>query len=326
MKFSEIDSRAVHDGLWEKTDTMPFDELIVSWNAFRPLQGKYLIEISVRSLKSPEWSEWLPYAEWGASHQKTFDSRGPIASSYQDIVRLQQGRLADGFRIRVSALDGASLARDMSLYANIAHLERFSIDSPPSLPAIRLPISSLRSQLILSHPRCRDLCSPTSTSMAIDYLLKKRAVDPAEFAEKVRDSAFDIYGNWILNIAESYHRLGSRFSCRVERLSGFSALHSHLSLGLPAVVSVLGPLPGSPMPYRNGHLILVAGWDPEKQQVITADPAYPSDEETFTSYAIGDFLNAWGRRKNLSYIFETKASAQARCISCDEHLNSLSRS
>src|ERR1700733_7340501 len=56
-----------------KEEKVPqFSELIVSWNAQRPLKGKYAIYVS---LKTSQWSPWLLYAVWGVNQQKTFSEK-----------------------------------------------------------------------------------------------------------------------------------------------------------------------------------------------------------------------------------------------------------
>ena len=300
MIYSHLVSLPSSEIIWEENNTIPFDELIVSWNALRPQRGRYLISIMV---KSDNWSQWLSYAEWGTTRQKTFSFNDSIASSYQDTVQLKNSRIANAFRIKVSALDGADLNHFDSLYAYVTVQNQFKIHPIANLPSLQIPLTIFRSQQCLNHPRKNHLCSPTSLSMAIDYLLGKNTTDPIELAEKVHDDRFDIYGNWILNTAEVFSRLNGRYRCHVERLEDFNHLHRFLNQNLPVVVSIKGPLIGAPLPYQNGHLMLITGWDATHQRVLCADPAYGTDASTQTSYAIHDFINAWARRKNLSYNF-----------------------
>lgn len=301
MSFTHIYSSLIHESsnqcVWEVA-TKPFNELIVSWNALRPQMGSYRFSVSV---KSNSWSKYLPYAEWSKSSQRTYRSKNDLASTDQDIVKLNENRLANAFRVKVDAVDGADFTSFYALHACASDLNKYSIRHPGNLIPVRLPILSLRSQLTLQHQRPRHLCSPTSTSMAINYLLNSRDTDPTEFAEKAHDDGFDIYGNWILNVAESFTRIYKSYFARVERLSDFSKLHALLQVNVPVVVSVKGPLPGSFFPYQNGHLMLVHGYD--KKRVLCVDPAGPSDEATSTQYKLDDFLEAWGRRFNLSYVF-----------------------
>lgn len=288
--------------IWEIRKTKEFNEQILSWNGFRPEVGKWIFSISLG--KETEWSPWLKYAEWTASGQKTFKCapEDSFAASYQDTVFPKEG-LCDGFRVKVTAEEGAALKGLKSLHSCLSDLEKYTVAPIPSLPFVLLSNVPRQSQNVLDHPRHRDLCSPTSTSTAINYLLGRKELDPVWFAKEVHDDEFDIYGNWILNTAEAYRHLKGSYRVHVERLSDFSFLHAQLMSGCPVVVSVKGTIEGAPKPYPVGHLICVVGYDPKEQKVYCIDPAFPNNESTFIGYQLNDFLNAWGIRKNLAYVF-----------------------
>lgn len=271
---------------WNEKDVFPFNELILSWNGQRP-NGKWTFWVSLKE------NEWLKYAEWSQQGQKTFKSVGSFAQSYQDAVVCKE--LCREFRIKV---EGDELEKLHTLHVCLSHTEEYKILNPGPLKKVLLNDVAGQSQIVLDHPRNKDLCSPTSTSTALSYLCKKR-LDPLFFANRVRDEEFDIYGNWILNVAEAYHQSG--IPCRVERLAHFGVLHGHLMKGKPVVVSVKGPIPGAPQPYQSGHLLCVIGFDGEK--VYCIDSAFKTNESTFFGYDWKDFQSAWGRRRNLSYIF-----------------------
>ncbi len=158
--------------------------------------------------------------------------------------------------------------------------------------------------MALPHPRHRDLCSPTATTAAINFLLKKRAVDPLAFAKEVHDSGFDIYGNWVLNMAAAYEALRGNYQTLVARLPDFCTVYAQLVKGLPVVVSIKGTLPRAQIAYPYGHLILIIGYEGNKKEVLCMDPAFNSDPETLVSYPIEPFLEAWGARRNLAYLFK----------------------
>ncbi len=312
-KTCEIDLNTQEQGrldfIWETRNTAPFNELIVSWNGLRPSVGKWTF--FVRLGREGNWSEWLQYAEWNAAGQKTFKNSplDSFAESYQDAVTAKTG-LCDAFSVKIMAEDGADLKRLDSLYACLSDLSRYSIHIPPRLRSVLLKGIPLQSQMILGHPRCRDLCSPTSTSTAINYLLGRKEIDPVIFAQKIHDAGFDIYGNWILNTAEGYQQLGGSHRVFVKRLNGFHLLHDQLVQGVPVVASVKGEIPGAPKPYPFGHLICVTGFEPaenlSESKVYCVDPAFPINESTYTAYKLSDFLKAWGARRNLAYLFLKK--------------------
>ena len=293
--------------IWEEKTTSPFNELIVSWNGLRPLKGKWTFWVSLRQ---DEWSPWMRYAEWSSTAQKTFKSEGgKIAQSFQDAVFPIQG-FCDAFRIKAVAEGGSDLTRLDAIFACVSDLtKRTSEAAKKALPFAMLPEMPRQSQMVLDHPRATDLCSPTSTSTALNYLLKRPALDPVAFAAKVRDEEFDIYGNWILNTAQSYEEAKGKFKPHVERLNGFSDIHAYLCQKLPVVVSIRGPISGSPQPYASGHLVCVFGYDPNQSRVYCIDSGFFDNPSTFASYDLAEFLTAWGRRGNIAYVFPKKTEA-----------------
>jgi hypothetical protein len=285
----------------------PFTELIVSWNGHRPKTGFWKFSAS---LYNGEWCEWLPLAEWGSGVQRTFSYDPPdsFAKSYQDVATMKSGD-ATGYRIRIEALDGATLSALHSVNASFCCPHMIEINPLYDLPTVNLLNVFPRSQQILNHLRSKDLCSPTSTTSAINFLLKNGSIDPVEFAEKAHDKAFDIYGNWILNMAAAYEALDGTHLTSVARLVDFADIHAKLSQNMPVVVSVRGPLKGGARPYEFGHLIFVTGYDRDTRKVHCMDPAFDTDAETVTSYDLDEFLIGWtGRRKNLAYLFELKGT------------------
>lgn len=274
----------------------PFDELILSWNGFRPTKGYWVFWVS---LFQNEWSPWLKYAEWGHLRQATFRGEAAFMKTHQDVAAAKNG-LCTAFRIRIEAKEGASLEELHSLTASFTEIARFRVQMP-NLDCASLQEPPRKSQMVLGHPRHRDLCSPTSTAAAAGYLGAPLKLE--EFAEAVRDQEFDIYGNWILNAAAAYDALGGKYRTYVARLDSFAVAHAQIAKGLPVVLSVKGPLSGSPQPYAFGHLLLLTGYDSKAKRILCMDPAFPSDAETEASYALEPFLEAWARRRNLAYIF-----------------------
>jgi hypothetical protein len=287
----------------ELTGAHPFDEVIISWNATRPLAGSYTIQVS---LFAQEWSDWLDYAWWGAKEQHTFSSTTarPSCRTHQDIVTLPSGQTATALRIRVTAEAGAALRHFRTLHACVSHSHVEDEDDIVTADhSVALPVFPL-SQMGSYPGREHRLCSPASTVAVINYLMPSSAASVAEFSDAVWDSAFDLYGNWILNVAEASSRLGTQWQCAVTRLSGFEDILCRLDQGWPVVVSVRGPLPGSALPYAQGHLMVVRGYDAIANRVLCMDPAFAEPGLTYASYQLKDFLIAWRRRGNLAYIFE----------------------
>lgn len=287
---------------WKEENLPPFDELLLSWNAIRPVEGKFLFYVSVNT---GEWSPWLLYAAWGNDEQSSFLStteEAPVRV-YQDTLEVLNKEKATAFQIKIIPEGSATLDSIHALHVYTNGNETQELQLPDSYSApIYLEVPGL-SQMTVDHPRYRDLCSPTSTTAVTRYLSEDHTIDPISFAQNVWDSGFNIFGNWVFNVAHASTYLGSQCKCWVERLNGFEQIYHYLTQGTPVVVSVRGPLAGSAQPYAAGHLIAVIGYDPLNQKVICMDPAFPTDVETHVFYDRSDFVDAWNRRGNISYIF-----------------------
>lgn len=290
---------------WKEDSVPPFDELMISWNATRPINGKYLIYVKV---KVDDWSPWLLYASWGSDGQASYLSttaEAPVRV-YQDAVAVTGSHKGTGFQIRVVPEGNAQLdqIRAIHVYTNSDQTQEPQQTLSYS-EKVYLQVNGL-SQMGLNHMRHKDLCSPTCTTAVVQYLLQNQQIDPVQFALHSWDGGFDIFGNWVFNVAQASTELGPKWDCWVDRLSGFDEIYQRLHQGTPVIVSVRSPLPGSAQNYPKGHLITVIGFDPAQQAVICMDPAFPLNPLTHVHYALSDFLQAWGRRGRVAYVFSAK--------------------
>lgn len=289
---------------WEKSDLEPFTEMLISWNGQRPQKGRWVIYASVNS---GEWSDMLNYAYWGAEGQGSYNSASvkKCTRSFQDAVELQDERVARGFKIRIEAEDGADLKDLYALHVCASNLNQISFQENLPLPketiALRVPKIS---QMQVDHPRHRDLCSPTSTTATVRFLDPSIKIEIASFADQVRDMRFDIFGNWVLNVAGASSYLGSGWRCWVEKLDNFQQIYERLQSGTPVVVSVRSPLVGSAQFYKAGHLVVIRGYDAQSEEVLCMDPAFPQTEDCYVRYPLKDFIQAWERRQYVAYLFQ----------------------
>lgn len=290
--------------MYEKIDLPPFNQLVFSWNASRPKQGHFAFWAQVRDTKTGKWSKWVCMMKWGADVQQSFNSSADTLRSYHH-VRFEMGkRHANGFRIKITSHNGASLKQLSSFSVSLSDLNKLlSEEADYSLPTIHIKGLPLISQFELNHPKNDSLCSPTSCAMLMSYLLNK-PVHPLDFAEKAYDRGLGAYGSWPFNIAHAFEISGGAVRCSVARLHTFKELYARLFRGLPVIVSVRGPLQGSATPYASGHLLVVVGWDNKTKEVICHDPAFQPSESVVKRYPIKDFLVAWERSKRLAYLFE----------------------
>lgn len=280
--------------IWSEEQVHPFQELMVSFNAERPAQGHYEISVSVNG------SEWLPYAYWSSSEQRSYAQRLDDIELHQDILSTETP--VTNFKILVEAKDGAILSNFFALHA--ATQNAFDLSEPFAQKSVLLPVKGL-SQLDLDPQYAKRICAATSTT-AVMRSLTSTTITPISFALGAYDSAFDVFGNWVFNVARAHEILGPSWRCWVQRLEKFNDVLEQLYKGIPVVVSIKGQLPGAHLPYNNGHLIAIIGYEAEEKMVICMDPAYPKDSETIVRYPIKAFLEAWAARKGLAFIFTKK--------------------
>ncbi len=310
-KFSSQELKSIKQRahlVFSKTDIAQFTQLIFSWNAFRPEKGHYAFHAQVRDATSKEWGAWHKMMEWGANVQRSFTSKIGDWTQYFH-VRLETGtqRLADGFRLKIEIVNGADFSQFRGFSVSVSDFTKFNSEigakGSDSWPSIHLGGVPQKSQMLLEHPRCGDMCSPTSSSMLTSYLLMQY-VDPLDFAQKAYDSGLNAYGSWPFNTAHAFERCNGTFYFSTRRFASFAALLQHLKQDIPVVVSVRGYLRGAPKAYPKGHLLVVVGFDAQTREVICHDPAFHGDENIKIRYPLDVFLAAWERSHRLAYVAE----------------------
>lgn len=295
--------------LFFKKDIKKFSQLIFSWCALRPEKGYFSFYVKTRNSFNKRWGKWHKMMDWGANVQKSYFSKDGNTKYFY--VRLETGlaNLSDAFSIKVKCNEGASLGFLESICVNASDFSKFKPeiidDNLLSLKNVYVKNVPKISQRVLDHPHTSKICSPTSCSMLASYFNRK-IIDGVDFADRVFDNGLGIYGSWPFNVAELYNECNGKVLFYLERMNSFYDLHLKLKSAIPVVVSVRGKIEGASKTYRDGHLMLVIGWDSKRKKVICHDPAFFSNKSTFVSYKIEDFLIAWEKSNRLVYVAEDK--------------------
>lgn len=293
--------------VFEKVDTPAFSQLVFSWNAFRPERGHFSFWVQARSKHDGTWGSWHKMVEWGQGVQRSYASRGNGVNRYV-YVRLEAGkdRAADAFRIKMAAHQHADLALVRSCAVSLSDFSKFkpeAVHTFGSLDSTYVAGVPRQSQFSFEHERNSGLCSPTSCSMVASYFSDKK-IDPIMFARSSFDHGLNVYGSWSFNTAHAFEQCDGRVHFAAARFNSFKGVHQRLTDGVPVVVSVRGPLPGAPRPYRHGHLLVVTGWDANTKEVICNDPAMATNNTVEKRYPVKDFVRAWERSRRLVYLAE----------------------
>jgi Peptidase_C39 like family len=295
---------------WTKRAINEFNQLVFSFNALRPKEGSYTFWVKIRDKATKKWYSWSKMAVWGkdkagAIFQKTFSNKNKDGIIYNYVrLELPSGKLADGFKICVKS-DTLHTLDINSLTVNAYNTREFKSEVGSkffrNLKSVEIKNLPKYSQMVLDHPKFEGLCSPTSVSMVLGFLLKKE-IEPVLVANSVYDSGLDIYGSWPFNIAHVYDASAGNLTSHTQRLKSFMQIYDYLSKNIPVIVSIRGPISGGATPYANGHLLVITGYNKEAKKIICHDPAFASNDQVLASYDLNEFIRAWEKSYRLAYI------------------------
>jgi hypothetical protein len=267
------------------------DELVPSWNAETPT-GTWL-EVWLRVRLGERWSTWKNLGVWASDNStiqrhSVADQRDADTSVSTDtlIVHPSGEVTAWQMKVRLFSADGAHLPT--------LRLAAVAVTSPKPASPILLPGNPKLWNLRYPVPECSQMiypdggnvwCSPTSLAMLFGYWgwRESNEIRVRTSVEGVYDWVFEGYGNWSFNAAYAGHR---GFEAYVMRVSSLAELEPWLAAGVPVVVSFgwkAGQLTGAPIPSSNGHLAVLAGFDPQGNPIIN-DPACATDEGVCRTY------------------------------------------
>ncbi len=301
--------------LFTHSKAIPFTQLIVSFNVDRPTDGSFdfFLRVHTQGKNNNEWGPWSKIASWSDSAQKSFFSKNYDATF--NYVRLEMNTVlledsyGDGFQLRVEKTKTATLDAVKGLFVCASNYKEFKPERPylasKGLASVRVKGVLKKSQKLIDHPRIGALCSPTTLSMVLEFLMQE-SIDPLETARNVYDEGLDVFGSWPFNMSYAFEKTNGLFFFYVARLSSFSQLHTILSF-MPVGLSVRGAIKGARKNYPSGHFLVVVGYDADKKQVICFDPAFDTLDKVEVAYDIAEFLPAWERSNRLIYRVQSRA-------------------
>jgi len=304
-------------------------ELVASWNAATP--GESWIEVVVRGRQADgsltkdyvlgRWAEKDP-ADGGAIHRTSLNGQGDtVATVLTDTLATRSGYSLTEWQLEVRLLRpvGSTAVPTVSELGAMASALPDTKKLPRSAngPACgtTLDVPTYSQETHIGHfPQWDNggeaWCSPTSTSMVVDYWnagpssaetawviaeIPSESDPQVDFAARnVFDYTYNGAGNWPFNTAYAAARGLRGF---VTRLRSLTEAEAFIAAGIPLVVSVSfkkGELTGAGY-GTNGHLMVIVGFT-EAGDVVCNDPAshlVPANSEVRVTYDREEFENVW---------------------------------
>ena len=274
-----------------------FDTAVVSWNALTPTGTGVMLEVRARINK--RWSRYYPYASWTSAARNSYQSKKDV-NGRVNTDTLELSKRADALQIRVTleAKRSGSSPTLTGLWAvtsdSKTHYEVQAASSDRSAWGLELDVP-MRSQMI--YPDGGEVwCSPTSTTMILEYWSAKLGRDLADTvpvaAKSVWDGVYAGSGNWPFNTAYA----GSKgLTAHVDRLSNLTEAEAFIERGVPLAISIgwkSGELPGAHITSSQGHLVVLRGFTKTGDPIIN-DPAAKTDANVRTVYPRTALERAW---------------------------------
>lgn len=291
----------------EVESPIPWNELVVSWNAEAPA-GTYL-KVEGRAIYTNRTTKFYTLALWSPDAEKfpresvrrQKDDDGNVET---DILVLKE--LATKTQVRLTLGSSAKDARPTLKFLGFSFCNTKA--TPVVLPDDKkawgkvLPIIE-RSQN--SYPDEKGWCSPTSLSMVLTHWAdqlncKEMALDVPEVAHAVLDKNFGT-GNWPFNAAFAGQFKGMR--SYITRFSSAAELEAWINAGFPVILSAPWHLLlDGRKNTGSGHVVVCVGLTEDGDFYINDPGTNPKKERVRHVYKRQNVLNAWSKSRNTVYL------------------------
>lgn len=318
-------------GTWTQSpvDTdFPFTELIASFNPTTPPNTGIVLEMRVE--QDGVWSPWVFLQSWGKTltppERTTKWDAGRVSI---DTLVLDKPAAKYQARLTLSSFDtdtkfARPAVRRLSVcYSGVVTDEKKrekilkDINGPTTQPSVAddwvrdLPVP-FRGQGDSKNPKAirKLICSPTSTSMVLQYYGIDRTT--LENAAAIYDPQYDMYGNWGRACARA-GELG--LDAYLTRFRDWDKVHRMIARGVPVIASIRfrkGEVKGLLYEFTKGHLLVIRGFKPDGS-VIVNDPAR-KDQGNGVVYPAAELAKAWFNHGGVGYVIEKPTSSEAALV------------
>lgn len=281
----------------------PFNELIPSWNVLGAVSAPFTLEVRVRR-PNGQWTPYFNFGVWRAAGQrlsapvvKTADgtvNTDMLTLPYRSTAFQYRAAVQAGQQVTLLSFNTSDSALRLQEQGRAGQVQAWN--KTLSVPGL--------SQMI--YPGGGEVwCSPTSVSMLLGFWGKPVRVPDA--AQSTYDSAYDGFGNWPFNTAYAATHGMQAF---VTRLGSLRDAEAFLQRGVPLALSVrfrAGELPGAPLSWSNGHLMVLVGFDAQGNPILN-DPAAKSDASVRRTYPRAVFERLWlNHAGGMSYVIAPRS-------------------
>jgi hypothetical protein len=252
------------------------------------------LEISARV--RGEWTPWIGGASLGPETFSPLPSSCPGLAC--DIDVFASAAPVDAVRLRARVRGGGAARALEAPWLLALSAWTGAVNARPA----RGPGASLvvppRSQLAAGGGAARNICSPTSVAMVLEYW--RAPVDTLTLAAEIYQPALDRYGVWPAAIrAAARHGVAGYLL----RFPDWASAAWCLERGLPIVASVRyapGELTAAAIPETTGHLLVITGYDTDT--ALVNDPIAPTIADVPRRYRLDELARVWLERTGVGYV------------------------
>ncbi len=262
--------------------------LLVSWNAYR--RGGSVEMLLSYKKEDGSFSQFFSYGYWGTvpasksckTDEGIMDQDTLFTVGNTDTVIVKA--------VLTAGKDGSGDPRLLRFAVCGNGKPYFAVDKASLPETVELKVKP-RSQMLI--PGIGNIiCSPTSTSMCMDY--KGVDIPHDEFAAMAFDHGAHIYGNWLFNIAAAGEQGLVTHYDMYDVEAAMHCLAKDTAMAF-SILSKEGDITNAPQAYPHGHLICVIGYKmiDGRLHFIVNDPASKTVEGVRREYDAEELAATW---------------------------------
>lgn len=278
-----------------------FNYMVASWNA-QTNGGKINVAVQYE-VTGGAWSTWFSWGNWSSTRgvSGSTDSSSTYGSISVDTLEVKSGYTTTGnikFRVTLTKTNGTPVVSNVS----VATPQMAAQSTVGSYPSYHLNNVPMRSQLAVANGSIGNIiCSPTSTSMALEYM--GTYVSSLTAAYDMYDNNWGAYGNW-------------SFAAAYAGEKGYTAYIDFYNVAMVKYALSQGVVLGCSTRLTSaGHIVLITGYDEANDQFLVNDPNVSESAIKITRYSTTYFTDRWLKSETnnlgLVYVFQKTRDLQA---------------